>query len=232
MEIKTDEAMTLPVPDAGRGVLSAEGLPLLLEALEGKSVLAMGPGLSLDAGVRELVRSLAEQARIPVVMDADAVNALAGDLSPLRNRPEGSPLILTPHPGEMARLCGCTAAEVERDRIGFARNFARDNRLWLVLKGARTVVASPDGRISLNGSGNPGMASGGMGDVLTGVIAGLLSQGYPPEDACRLGVFAHGLAADKAAENSGEMGLAARDVQKRLPKAFQTILHHKETQSC
>jgi NAD(P)H-hydrate epimerase len=200
--------------------------------MEGKSVLAVGPGISCDSGVQELVRAIAAQARLPLVMDADALNALAEDISPLRSRPTGEPLILTPHPGEMARLCGCTAAEVEADRIGRARDFASEYGIWLVLKGARTVVASPDGRISLNGSGNSGMASGGMGDVLTGVVAALVAQGYPPEDACRLGVFAHGLAADMAAESMGEMGLAARDVQDRLPHAFRTILTDKERSPC
>jgi NAD(P)H-hydrate epimerase len=231
-EVMTYEAMTLPIADDGTGLFSPDVLPQLTAAMGGKTVLAAGPGLTQDTGVQEVVRTLVSSSPLPMVLDADGLNALAEDRAPLLTRNRDIPLVLTPHPGEMARLRGSTVAEVESDRIGTARSFAREFGLWLVLKGARTVVASPDGRVSINGSGNPGMASGGMGDVLTGVIAALLAQGYPPEDACRLGVFAHGLAADMAAGSKGEMGLAARDVQERLPHAFRAILHFKEKQPC
>jgi NAD(P)H-hydrate epimerase len=224
--------MTLPIADDGTGLFSPDVLPQLTAAMGGKTVLAAGPGLTQDTGVQEVVRTLVSSSPLPMVLDADGLNALAEDRAPLLTRNRDIPLVLTPHPGEMARLRGSTVAEVESDRIGTARSFAREFGLWLVLKGARTVVASPDGRVSINGSGNPGMASGGMGDVLTGVIAALLAQGYPPEDACRLGVFAHGLAADMAAGSKGEMGLAARDVKERLPHAFRAILHFKEKQPC
>jgi NAD(P)H-hydrate epimerase len=134
---------------------------------------------------------------------------------------------MTPHPGEMARLTGTTTAEVERDRIETARKFASEHAVFLVLKGARTVVATPDGRIAVNGSGNPGMATGGMGDVLTGVIAALVSQGYEPFDACCLGVFIHGFAADMVAGDQGEIGLIATDVQEKLPQAFTKLFEIK-----
>jgi NAD(P)H-hydrate epimerase len=156
------------------------------------------------------------------VLDADALNAIAGDLDALRN--SSSPaLILTPHPGEMARLCGTNITEIESNRVESARSFAVANNCYLLLKGARTVVAAPDGRLAINSSGNPGMASGGMGDVLTGVITALLGQNYEPFTACCLGAFCHGLAGDLAAAEKGEMGLIATDVQEMLPYAFKSL---------
>jgi NAD(P)H-hydrate epimerase len=128
----------------------------------------------------------------------------------------------------MARLAGTPVASIEADRIAAAREFAARYRVHLVLKGARTIIATPDGEVAINGSGNPGMASGGMGDVLTGVLAALLAQGYDPFSACRLGVFLHGLAADLVAEEQGEIGIAATDVQARLPHAFRTLLEAEE----
>lgn len=232
MEIKTDEAMTLPIPDGCRGAFSPESMPELVKALNGKSVLALGPGISLTDGVSDVVASLLRQIAIPAVVDADGLNAIAEDVSVLQERQASTPLVLTPHPGELSRLCRCSVAEIESDRIGMARKTAFDYGVWLVLKGARTVVASPDGAIAINGSGNAGMASGGMGDVLTGVIAALLAQGYEPESACRLGVFAHGLAADIAAGEIGEIGLCATEVMKQLPLAFNRILQRKESISC
>ena len=124
----------------------------------------------------------------------------------------------------MARLAGVTTAEVESDRLATARTFSAAHTVYLVLKGARTVIAAPDGRIAINGSGNPGMASGGMGDVLTGVITALVAQGYEPFAACCLGVFIHGLAADLAAAEKGEIGLIATDIQEMLPYAFKRLM--------
>ena len=175
-------------------------------------------------GVLQLARELAEEALLPMVIDADGLNALAGDLSLLTRR-KSPDIILTPHPGEMARLAGVAAEAVESDRIGTARGFAVKYRVFIVLKGARTVIAAPDGRIALNGSGNPGMASGGMGDVLTGVLVALLGQGYDPFDACKLGVFLHGHAADLVAAEKGEIGMSAVDVQERLPYALKDLMN-------
>ena len=125
--------------------------------------------------------------------------------------------------GEMARLAGVSVAEVEQDRLGIARDFSAKYNVFLLLKGARTVIASPDGEIAINGSGNPGMASGGMGDVLTGVLAALIAQGYAPFAACKLGAFLHGLSADLVAAEKGEIGISAVDVQERLPFAFKIL---------
>ncbi len=157
------------------------------------------------------------------MLDADAINAIAGDLDALRNS-SAPALILTPHPGEMARLCGVDITEIESNRVEVARTFATANNCYLLLKGARTVIAAPDGRTALNVSGNPGMASGGMGDVLTGVITALLGQSYEPFAACCLGAFCHGLAGDMAATEKGEMGLIATDVQEMLPYAFKCLI--------
>jgi NAD(P)H-hydrate epimerase len=169
-----------------------------------------------------LVRELVSKISLPLVIDADGLNAVATDVQMLRSRRTGD-VVLTPHPGEMSRLTGLSIAEIERDRIAVATRFARDYNTYLVLKGARTVIAAPDGRLAINSSGNPGMASGGMGDVLTGVIVALAGQGYDLWDACCLGVFVHGLAGDMVAAEKGEVGLSARDVQEKLPYAFFEI---------
>jgi NAD(P)H-hydrate epimerase len=223
LEIKTTEAMTVPLPDAGRGHLGMEALPAIERLLSGKDALAVGPGLGLESDTALLVRALVETVDLPLVIDADGLNALAGDMTILC-RSRSSAIILTPHPGEMARLAGGTVAEVEADRIGMARAFSRNYGVWLVLKGARTVIAAPDGSVAINGSGNPGMASGGMGDVLTGIMVSLLGQGYAPWDACRLGVFIHGFAADLVAQDKGEIGMSAGDVQEMLPYAYKKLL--------
>jgi NAD(P)H-hydrate epimerase len=152
---------------------------------------------------------------LPLVLDADGLNAIVEHPAVLRERPPGS-AVLTPHPGEMARLTGKTVTEVEADRVGVAREFARRHRVVLVLKGARTVTALPDGRVRLNGSGNPGLASGGMGDVLTGLIGGLLAQGLSPADAAVLGVYLHGRAADRLQQTMGSAGMIATDLLREL----------------
>ena len=223
LEQKTTEAMTLPLPDCARGYLASDALDPIRSALHGRDVMALGPGISRQRETSDLVRQLVREVKIPLVIDADGLNALSEDTS-LFTESISPSIVLTPHPGEMARLCGVTVAEVEADRVGVARDFAVNHGVFLVLKGARTVIAAPDGAVAINGSGNPGMASGGMGDVLTGIIAALLGQDYPPFDACRLGVFVHGLAADLSAAEKGMIGLIASDVVERLPYAFKKLL--------
>jgi len=222
VEVKTTEVMTVPLPETSQGTLAAGALAGIEVLLTGRDVAAVGPGLGGHAETAALVRGIVSAARVPLVLDADALNVLANDLHSLRN--SSSPaLILTPHPGEMARLAGATVAAVEADRITAATGFATANKCYLLLKGARTVIAAPDGRLAINGNGNPGMASGGMGDVLTGVITALLGQGYEPFAACCLGAFCHGLAGDMAAAEKGETGLVATDVQEMLPYAFKRL---------
>jgi NAD(P)H-hydrate epimerase len=222
LEVKSTEAMTLPLGRGGAGFLHAGDFSRLLRAALGKSAVALGPGLGTHASTVYLVRSLVPALSGPLVLDADALNAVALDPQLLLSR-RGRITVLTPHPGEMARLAGCSVAQVEGDRIGFARSFATKFQLYLILKGARSIIAAPDGSTAINGSGNPGMATGGMGDVLTGVIASLLGQGYPPFDACRLGVFLHGMAADLLVESLGLQGMTATDVQQMLPKALRLL---------
>jgi len=222
MEVKSTEAMTLPVGPPSSGHFTMDDLPLLLEAAGSRDVVAIGPGIGLYDQSTELVARLLAGIDRPVVLDADALNALARDPSILR-RERPDTVILTPHPGEMARLCGTTVADIERDRVGTACRFAREYGVTVVLKGGGTVVAPPDLPPTINRSGNPGMATGGMGDVLTGVIAALLCQGYAPSDAASLGVYLHGLAADMVARDQGEIGMTATDVHERLPRAFAAL---------
>ncbi len=222
IELKTTEVMTVPLPESTSGTLALTSLDGIRKLLEGKDAAAVGPGLGLHDETKTVARKIVLTAGVPLVVDADALNALAEDISILRTSTSPA-LILTPHPGEMARLAGVSIAAIEADRIKAAESFARGYNCYLILKGARTVIAAPDGRLAVNGSGNPGMASGGMGDVLTGVITALLAQGYPPFEACCLGVFCHGLAGDMAAEEKGELGLVATDVQEMLPYAFKIL---------
>jgi ADP-dependent NAD(P)H-hydrate dehydratase / NAD(P)H-hydrate epimerase len=223
LEIKTTEAMTLPLPDGDLGYLCDADQAFIDNALAGKDSVALGPGVALHPETVRLVRRLVATIPLPLVVDADGLNAVAEDPSVLL-RKRSQAVILTPHPGEMARLAGLSVAQVEDDRFETAREFAARYGIYLVLKGARTIIAAPDGRMAINGSGNPGMASGGMGDVLTGILVALMAQGYEPFSACRIGVFLHGYAADLVAAEKGEVGMAAVDVQERLPYAFKQLM--------
>jgi len=222
LEVKSTEAMTLPVGRPQAGCFQAGALGELLQAAAGKDAVALGPGLGGAASTVYLVHSLVASLPQALVLDADGLNAVAAAPGLLLKR-RGRVTLLTPHPGEMARLAGCSIAQVEADRIGCARDFALRFQAYLILKGARSIVAAPDGRVAINGSGNPGMATGGMGDVLTGVVASLLGQGYPPFEACQLGAFVHGYAADLLAESRGMLGLTATDVQEMLPEALRRL---------
>jgi NAD(P)H-hydrate epimerase len=168
-----------------------------------------------------LVRELARSSPIPTVIDADGLNHLAGALEVLKNRPTDT--VLTPHPGEMARLLGTTAPAVQRDRIGCARDLATALSLHVVLKGARTVIAHPDGTVYINPTGNSGMASGGMGDVLTGALAGLIAQGIRPDRAARAAAYLHGAAADHLAISVGPWGYLAGEVMNALPRQLAVL---------
>jgi hydroxyethylthiazole kinase-like uncharacterized protein yjeF len=223
LEIKTTEAMTFPLPDSGSGHLTNSAYPAIEKLLVGKDAVAIGPGLDRRPGTFALVQNLVETVALPLVIDADGLNALAEDMTVLK-RKKSKQVILTPHPGEMSRLLGSSIPDVEAIRISVAQEFARNYGVYLVLKGARTIIASPAGTAAINGSGNPGMATGGMGDVLTGIIVSLLGQGYAAWDACRLGVFLHGFAADMVAEEKGEIGINASDVLEKLPYAYDKLL--------
>lgn len=212
------EAMTEELPETPSGSLAWIALPRLLKLLEGKQALAIGPGLTTDPETQRLVRAVLSRAKVPVVLDADGLNAFAGRADSLSGAQR--PLLVTPHPGEMARLVGLTSREVQGDRIRTAARFAAKRRCHVILKGHLTIIASPDGRVSVNPTGNPGMATGGSGDVLTGLLAGLLAQRLDAGTVARVGVYLHGLAGDLAAERVGEMPLLARDILSDFPRAL------------
>jgi NAD(P)H-hydrate epimerase len=220
------ETMTAPLPEEAPGVLGPSSRAAILELAAGKSVLALGPGLGRSAATVALVRGLLGAVALPLVIDADGLNALAGRLDDLRSLPAAA--VLTPHPGEMARLTGASTAEIQQDRIGWARRLAGEYHVHVVLKGARTIVAHPDGTACINPTGNPGMAAGGMGDVLTGVIAGLIAQGLTAEAAARAGVYLHGAAADRLAAASGPRGYLAGEVLGALPATIAERLRAAE----
>ena len=220
LEVKLTEVMTLPLPETAEGSLALEAKIDIIEAIERtKSVLAIGPGLSQHPETVSLVHSVIRESDTPTVIDADGINALARSKDILSSLSPQT--VLTPHPGEMARLLGETIKTLEQDRIGLAQRFAHDHNVTLVLKGAPTVVAREDGEVWINSTGNAGMATGGMGDVLTGLIAGLMAQKISAFDAALLGVYLHGLAADLVAEEIGLHGLMAGDVLNNVPKAIK-----------
>ncbi len=191
--------------------------------MSGKKCLAIGPGLGQDAETKKLVRKIIQESKIPMVIDADGLNSLAGQVQILKSA--RAPVILTPHPGEMARLLDVTVGTVQQDRINCARNAAVDLNVHVVLKGARTVIAHPDGRVFINPTGNAGMASGGMGDVLTGIIAGHLAQGFSPESASHAGAYLHGAAADSLAQSTGPYGYLAGEVMNAVPGEIKKIVN-------
>ncbi len=225
VEACTIEAMTVPLPDQGAGYLTEDVLDTLLKLTRNKSAMALGPGLGTREETRKLVTNLLKKTDIPLILDADGLNCISHDPSLLKKR--NAPTILTPHPGEMARLMGSTPQEVQADRIGVARKFAAAHQVILVLKGAGTLTALPDGTTFFCPTGNPGMASGGMGDVLTGIIAGLTAQGLSPADAARAGTFLHGACGDLLAQKKGPWGFPASELISSLPTVFLQLTHDK-----
>jgi ADP-dependent NAD(P)H-hydrate dehydratase / NAD(P)H-hydrate epimerase len=216
------ELMMAPLAEGTKGEVSFKNLDgAKLDTLVKKiSVVAVGPGLSTDGDAPAFARQMVEKTTVPVVIDADALNAFAGKTQLLDG--EGRVMVLTPHPGEMARLAGLTVKEVETDRLGLARTFAMKHNLTLVLKGWRTLVAHPNGSIAVNTSGNPAMAKGGSGDILTGIVAAMLAQF--PNDVARAvetAVYLHGLAADFAAHAMDEHTVLATDTVTHLSDAFR-----------
>lgn len=216
---KLTEAMFLVLPETKNGSLSLQSLPEIVHAIQRMDAVGIGPGLSQQPQTKELVRQLLPVVTKPLVLDADGLNALADDIGLLKKLP--LPIVLTPHPGEMGRLITLSADEVQQDRERIAREFAKKYRVILVLKGHRTIVAHYDGTLCVNDTGNPGMATGGSGDVLTGMITGLLGQKLSLFDAARVGVYLHGLAGDLAAAERGEIGLIASDLVDRIPLAIR-----------
>lgn len=228
------EYMTEPLPETSAGTMALRAVEdgTLNRLMEGKSAVAIGPGLGQHPETLEAVRRFVNQCPAPMVIDADGLNAFAGRASELASG--GRIRALTPHPGEMARLTGLATGEIQKQRIEVARGFAREHKIHLVLKGARTLVAAPGGQVAVNPTGNPGMATGGTGDCLTGIVAGLMAQVAAANPAPRAAeqifravaasVYLHGLAGDIAASRAGFASMIAGDLLKALPDAFQSIL--------
>lgn len=220
------ELMTEPLEETAEGTIAAHALPRIEQLGAKKIVLAIGPGISRNDQTAEVVRKLATESKTAIVLDADGLNAFEGRSDDLNGR--GRTLVLTPHPGEMSRLTGLSIAAIQRDRVNVAREFAKQHKLILVLKGDRTIVASPDGEAWVNPTGNPGMATGGTGDILTGIVAGMLAQ-FPDRavQAVIAAVYLHGLAGDVACGTrpgrygKGEQSLVATDLIHSLHLAFR-----------
>jgi len=227
MEQKTTEAMTEPLPETALETLGPGSIDRALEIIKDKkTTVAIGPGISTTNETREFLYEIIRDCDVPMVIDADAITLVADNPKILQE--SKTPVVLTPHPGEMSRLAGISTEEVQADRVGVAREFAKKHGIYLVLKGARSIISTPEGKVFINTTGNAGMASGGMGDVLTGIIGGFLAQRIDPADACKLGVFLHGLSADLVAERNGEAGMIASDVANTLPSAIKELPHMDE----
>ena len=222
LEAQVLEVMTCPLPESVNGMLDESSLDVIRELLPGKKCLAIGPGIGTTADTQNLVHRMIQECTIPMVMDADGLNCLAGNTKLLKDIQ--APAVLTPHPGEMARLTDTTPDQIQKDRIACTRDLAEKFKVHVVLKGARTVIAHPDGRVFVNPTGNPGMASGGMGDVLTGMIAGLITQGFSVESATHAGVFLHGAAADALEKTKGPFGFLASDLMTAIPEQIKELM--------
>ena len=221
LENKLTEAMTFPLPETGDGSLSLEAEKEILRLMEGKTAVALGPGLSTHAETTALVKRIVAQCRLPIVIDADGLTALSGETELLADRKAGT--VLTPHPGEMSRLSGIKTTEVQSDRLGTALRFVERHGCFLVLKGARTLIVEPGGRVSVNPTGNPALSSGGSGDVLTGLIGGFLARGWPMAKSAVGAVYLHGLAADFLAEDMGQAGMLAGELLDVIPELMDTL---------
>lgn len=223
MEIKLTEVMTCPLPETKAGTLSLKAKPTLLKKINDSDVAVMGPGLSVNAETKSLIRQILVKIGRPMVLDADALNALAGNTAILKKIK--APYIVTPHPGEMARLIGKDASYIKKNRLIVAKKFSNYYNAVVVLKGAGTIVADSGNKAGyyVNKTGNPGMATAGSGDVLTGIIAGLLAQGLKVFEAAKLAVYVHGLAGDLAVKEKGEAGLIASDILEKIPEAIRLV---------
>lgn len=212
------EAVFLPVAEDAEGRFAAEALPRLQTALTDADAVVLGCGMGAGAPQQALVQELLRHSTVPVILDADGINAVS--LHILVEETRSAPLILTPHPGEMARLLGVTTQVVQADRVGCATRLAQRCHAVVVLKGHRTIVASPQGQVAENPTGNPGMATGGSGDALAGIVGSLVAQGLPPYEAAVCGVYLHGAAGDAAARRHSQHGMLPTDLIEELGPLF------------
>jgi hydroxyethylthiazole kinase-like uncharacterized protein yjeF len=223
IKIKPKEVMTLPLPQTKDSTLSSAGFKKIKDFSKEIDVLVVGPGLGRNKSTQDLVRKIISEIKKPLVIDADGLNALVGYLNLLRAKSYElrAECILTPHPGEMGRLLGIGIAKVQKKRKAIAAKFAKDYKATLVLKGHNTVVADYEGDLYINKTGNPGMATAGSGDVLTGIIGSFLGQGLSAFEAAKYAVYLHGLAGDLAAKEKTQLGMIASDIIDKIPQAIK-----------
>jgi len=232
METKAMEIMTCPLEDGGGGLITGAALDGVLGLLEGKSALVAGPGLGVSEGAEEVMSGLVKKAGLPMVIDADGLNNIAKDPGIMKEAASGE-VVLTPHPGEAARLLGVAAKDIQADRIGSATRISEVTGAVVVLKGANTIVAALGKEIFINTTGGPALASAGTGDVLSGVIGGLLAQGMNAPDAALTAVHVHGLAGDRVSRTlGGQRGLLATDLLSEIPRVLNSVASGKGCCSC
>ena len=223
---KLVEVMTRPLPETKEQTFSLKAFPEIEKFinLRKPNVLAIGPGLSQNKETQRLIRKIVSSINLPMVIDADGLNTLAGYVNLLRcTKYDVRNTVITPHPGEMARLLGVSISEIQKARKAVAKKAADKYNIIVVLKGYKTVVAAPGKKVYINDTGNPGMATAGCGDVLTGMIASFLGQGIEPFEAAKLGVYLHGVAGDLAVKETGQASLRATDLLNKIPKAIKTL---------
>ena len=221
IEMNPLEVMSIPLPETKKGCVDSAAKETLIESIKGKSALLIGPGIATQQETIELLLTIIPEIKVSLVIDADGLNCLSGHLDVLKSLK--SPVIITPHPGEMSRLTGKSVNEIQTDRIGIAQGFASEYEAIVVLKGASTVIAFPDGNTHINTTGNPGMATAGTGDVLAGIAAGLLAQKVSPEDALKAAVYLHGLAGDRVSEQKSQTSLIAGDLIEVIPSILKEL---------
>jgi NAD(P)H-hydrate epimerase len=213
--------MSRPLPETSEAAISVKAIPAIENLLGTVSVCAIGPGMSRYQDANAILRAVLVKSGVPVLIDADGLNALEGDTSILKDRQ--IPIVITPHPGEMVRLTGLNMEEIQQNRLEIARHYAADWGVTVVLKGNQTIVASPAGEVFINTTGNPGMATAGSGDVLSGIILGLMAQGLRAHCAAVAGVYIHGKTGDLAADTNGQRGLVAGDLINYLPLILRNL---------
>lgn len=221
MSIKLTEAIIRPVEDDNKGYFSISSLADIIKEIKDKDVIAIGPGIGVDDDRLSIIKEIIHFYKGPIVIDADAINCLSKEPDILLNNDRT--IIITPHPGELAKLLGKSIKEIQEDRIYYSKYASEKYNIIVVLKGFNTIVSSPKGEIYVNTTGNPGMATAGSGDLLTGIIASFIGQGLKPRDGAQLGVFCHGLAGDLACFDKGEYGLVATDILENIPYSIKKI---------
>lgn len=230
LEVKVTEAMTLPLPETPSGSLGKRAKEKSLDFAGKCDAVVLGPGLSTNPETVEFVRGFIAECSVPMIVDADGLNALAE--YPDIFKEAKAPIVITPHPGEMARLLSTSVSDVQEDRIWAVKTAAKKFGCTAVLKGARSLIATTDGKLIINPTGNAGMATGGSGDVLAGMIGAFLARGMKPYEAAAAGIYLHGLAGDLAAKKQGQICLAASDIIDFLPKAFKKMKVYDDDESC